>query len=118
MLEPWASELTPSMPPEGLCREIAEEIGMDNLLKLAALVGGSTLYLPQRNRILRPLRDRKIREEYNGYNAVALARKYDVTQRWVRQITDRNTTDSTHIPCGGVLMLISMVKKLPGSWKP
>lgn len=95
MLETWTSELTPSMLPDGLCRAIADEIGTDNLLKLALLVGGSTFYLPRKEKILRPLRNQKIREEYNGYNSAELARKYEVSQRWVQQIIGRDATEST-----------------------
>nr|DAZ33160.1 MAG TPA: Mor transcription activator family [Caudoviricetes sp.] len=91
MIEAWTSELTPSMLPDGLCREIAEQIGTDNLLKLSMLIGGSTFYLPRKERLLRPLRDIKIREEYNGYNTAELSRKYDVSQRWVQQIINRDT---------------------------
>ncbi len=91
MIETWTSELTPSMLPDGLCREIAEQIGTDNLLKLSMLIGGSTFYLPRKERLLRHLRDIKIREEYNGYNTAELSRKYDVSQRWVQQIINRDT---------------------------
>lgn len=86
MMEPWASELTPSMLTDGLLRSIAEKIGTDNLLELSLLVGGQTFYMPQKESILRPLRDMKIREEYNGYNTADLARKYDVSHRRVQQI--------------------------------
>jgi len=88
MSETWINELTPSMLTDGLCRKIAEQIGIDNLLKLSVLVGGSTFYLPQKERLLRPLRDIKIREEYNGYNTAELSRKYGVSQRWVREIVN------------------------------
>lgn len=89
MMDPWTSELTPSMLTDGLLRSIAEEIGTDNLLKLSLLVGGTTFYMPRREKILRPLRDLKIREEYNGYNAADLSRKYGVSQRWVQQIVSQ-----------------------------
>lgn len=89
MMDPWTSELTPSMLTDGLLRAIAEEIGTDNLLKLAVLVGGSTFYMPQAESILRPLRDLKIREEYNGYNVADLSRKYGVSQRWVQRIVNQ-----------------------------
>lgn len=89
MMDPWTSELTPSMLTDGLLRAIAEEIGTDNLLKLAVLVGGSTFYMPQAESILRPLRDLKIREEYNGYNIADLSRKYGVSQRWVQRIVNQ-----------------------------
>lgn len=74
------------MLPDGVCKSIAEEIGTDNLLKLAVLVGGSTFYMPQAESILRPLRNQKIKDEYNGYNDAELARKYGVTPRHVREI--------------------------------
>lgn len=81
----WASELTSSILPDGICKSIAEEIGADNLLKLAVLVGGSTFYMPKVESILRPLMNQKIREEYNGYNIGELAKKYGVSQRKVYQ---------------------------------
>ena len=86
MLEPWTKELTSSMLPDGVCKSIAEEIGTDNLLKLAMLVGGSTFYMPQAESILRPLRNQKIKEEYNGYNSEELAQKYGITPRRVQCI--------------------------------
>lgn len=92
MLESWASELTPSMLPDGICKAIAEEIGADNLLKLAVLVGGSTFYMPRVEGILRPLRNQKIKVEYNGYNTDELAQKYGVTPRQVQQIIQKKTT--------------------------
>jgi len=79
-------ELTPSMLPDGMCRAIAEEIGADNLLRLSTLIGGTTFYLPSKEKILRPLRDIKIREEFNGHNSVELSLKYNVSQRWIQQI--------------------------------
>lgn len=85
----WEDELTPSMVPEGICQTIAEEIGADNLLKLAQLIGGTSTYLPRKEAILRPLRDQKIREEYNGYNITELAKKYDITKEWIRVILSR-----------------------------
>lgn len=86
MLEPWTNELTSFMLPDGICKRIAEEIGADNLLKLAVLVGGSTFYMPQAESILRPLRNQKIKEAYNGYNIPELAERYGVTQRLVQEI--------------------------------
>lgn len=81
-----SKDLTVEMLPEGLYRQIAEEIGVENLIKLSELIGGSTFYLPKPESIVRPARDVRIREEFNGYNHVELARKYDVTERWVRKL--------------------------------
>lgn len=95
MLEPWTKELTSSMLPDGICKKIAEEIGADNFLKLAVLVGGSTFYIPQAESILRPLRNQKIKEEYNGYNSAELAGRYGITQRQVQQIVQQKAEYST-----------------------
>ncbi|GAB6158295.1 hypothetical protein JCM39194_14950 [Desulfotomaculum varum] len=85
-MDALAKELTLEQIPEGLYREIAEAIGVGNFVKLTQLVGGTTIYLPKTESIVRPVRDAKIREEFNGYNHMELAKKYDVTERWVRQL--------------------------------
>lgn len=95
MHEEWIDELVPAMLSDELFREIATEIGMDNFLKLLRLVGGGDFYVPHLKSILRPLRDKKIQEEFNGGNTKELAQKYGVTQRWVRQIIKRRTENCT-----------------------
>lgn len=55
-------------------------------LKLAEVVGGTTVYIPKPESVTRPVRDARIKEEFNGYNHPELARKYNVTERWVRQL--------------------------------
>ena len=82
----YKTGLTLELIPEGTYYKIAEAIGVDNFVKLLELVGGTTLYLPKTESILRPLRDAAIKEEFNGFNHTALAIKYNVTERWVRQI--------------------------------
>lgn len=83
------------MLPDGICKSIAEEIGADNLLKLAVLVGGSTFYMPQAESILRPLRNQKIKEEYNGYNSAELAERYGITPRQIQQIVQQKPSYPT-----------------------
>lgn len=79
-------ELLPEMLPEAQWKQIAELIGVEAFYKLAKEFGGATLYIPKPESIIRPVRDAKIKEEFNGYNHPALAKKYGVTERWVRQI--------------------------------
>ena len=50
-------DLTLEMIPEGLYKQIAEEIGVSNFYKLAEVVGGATVYIPKPESILRPARD-------------------------------------------------------------
>lgn len=81
-----ANKLTLEMIPDGIWRSVAEEIGVDNLIKLAELVGGANIYIPKADSFMRPVLYEKIKEEYNGYNAPQLARRYGITERWIRQI--------------------------------
>lgn len=85
-MNPLVQELTMAMIPDGICKAIAEEIGIENMIKLADLVGGASFYMPQSESLLRPARDVKIRDEFNGYNTLELVRKYGVSERWVRRI--------------------------------
>lgn len=78
-------ELTKDDLPELYCL-IANEIGFENTLKLAKLLGGSYIYFNKIESIERPLRDRHIREEFNGYNYKELAKKYNLTEIQIRNI--------------------------------
>ena len=72
-MEDLVKELTIDMVPDGDNRIIAETIGVEN-------------YLQKPESVLRPVRDAHIKAEFNGYNHPELARKYGVTERWVRQL--------------------------------
>lgn len=78
--------LKAEMLPEGLYRDIAEAIGPENFVKLAEIIGGATVYIPKADSLVRPVRDARIKDEFNGYNHLELAKRYNVTERWVRQI--------------------------------
>lgn len=80
-------ELTLEEIPERY-RPIAELIGVDNLLKLAGYVHGDEFYVPAPAFFLRPLRDKKIRQEYDGRNHHELAKKYDLNERTIRDICE------------------------------
>lgn len=68
------------------CTMIIDEIGMINFLKLLKVAGGVTVYLPLLERGLYKARDRVIAKEFNGFNHKELAKKYNITEQWVRQI--------------------------------
>lgn len=85
-IENYINELTPEMIPEGIYRDIAEEIGVVNFIKLAELLGGSTFYIPKAESFLRPVRDNRIKQDFNGYNHSELAKKYNLSERWIREI--------------------------------
>ena len=78
---------------EGPYRQIAEAIGPENFYRLAEVVGGATIYIPKPESLTRPVRDAHIKAEFNGYNHPELARKYGVTERWVRQLCGPGQTE-------------------------
>lgn len=90
--ESWMNEITLDMIP-GVYQTIANEIGIENFFKLVNLIGGDTLYLPKEETFLKPIRNMKIKNEYNGYNAGFLARKYNMTTRWVQKICNNDLVD-------------------------
>ena len=69
-MDELVKDLTLDMISEGLYRMIAEAIGTDNFYTLTEIAGG----------------DARIKKEFTGYNHQELARKYGVTERWVRRI--------------------------------
>jgi Uncharacterized conserved protein len=69
-------------------RPIAELIGVENLIKLAEYSKGDALYIPSSDYFLRPIRDQRIREEYRGSNSHLLARKYNLSERRIREICE------------------------------
>lgn len=81
-----SKSLTLEMLSSELYTQIAEAIGIENFYKLAETVGGETVYIPKPESLVRPVRDARIKAEFNGYNHAALAKRYDVTVRWVRQL--------------------------------
>lgn len=82
----WQDNLTIDMIPDGMCRAIAEKIGINNLIELTKLAGGLTFYVPKAESILKPARDMCIKKEFNGYNAQKLAIKYGLSEKWVREL--------------------------------
>lgn len=68
--------------PEDL-QEIAEQIGLEALLRLIELRGGESVYFPRQESITRRARNRAILDEFNGDNHHHLARKYGCSLAWV-----------------------------------
>lgn len=65
---------------------IAKIIGKEKLLELSYYVNGTEIYIPPPDTLLKNPRNRKLREEYNGYNAKELAKKYDLTEDYVKKL--------------------------------
>lgn len=92
-MDELSKDLTIEMLPEGLYTQIAEAIGPENFYRLAEAVGGATVYIPKPESLIRPVLHARIKEEFNGYNHPELAKKYGVTERWVRQLCGPGQTE-------------------------
>ncbi len=57
--------LTKKDLPESV-KDIVDVIGIDSFKDLVRLAGGSTLYIPSQNNLTKPIRNRRIREEFRG----------------------------------------------------
>ena len=88
-----AKELTLEMLSDNIWKKVAEEIGPENLCKMLSVVGGATIYIPKLESILRPVRDKHIKAEFNGWNHLELAQKYNITDRLVREICGPGVTE-------------------------
>lgn len=85
----WTDELTVELLPEQY-QPLAEILGVQQLLSLAELYGGANLYIPKVEALVKTMRDKRIKNEYNGYNAKELAQKYELSVNWVLSICKGN----------------------------
>lgn len=74
--------------PDNL-KDISMVIGMDNFIKLIKIVGGTSVYFPSENNMLRAVRNRRIREEFNG-DYKSISRMYGISEVQARKILRRN----------------------------
>ncbi|MBQ4578777.1 MAG: hypothetical protein IJA84_06935 [Clostridia bacterium] len=63
-----------------------ELVGMERFMTIIDTAGGEFLYFPKRTTLERGLRREAIVREYNGANIRQLAKKYGLTERYVRTI--------------------------------
>ncbi|MGD0230172.1 MAG: Mor transcription activator family protein [Syntrophorhabdales bacterium] len=72
-------------------RKIAKVIGVSDALILGREFGGQSIYFPKVHAaILLKARHQMIAGEFNGHNYSDPARKYDLTEAWIRQLIKRN----------------------------
>ena len=81
----WINELTLDDLDEKN-KEVAKIIGIDNLLLLCEYFGGTRIYINKLDNVTAILRNRKIKEEYNGYNLQQMVRKYNLSEIQIQRI--------------------------------
>lgn len=70
--------------PEGLI-DVVDAIGFDSFKTLVKLCGGSSLYVPSENNLIRLVRNKIIRESFNG-DYRSISRKFGISEVQVRNI--------------------------------
>ena len=86
MIPSWAHDVKPEDITNATMLDLAELLGTENMLTLVESYSGMSIYVPKLDSLLRNIRDRRIRQEYDGTNTRALALKYDVSESWVKRI--------------------------------
>lgn len=71
-------------------REIADLIGMEMFIQLIKFYGGSTIYVPTENSILKPVRNQLIKRNFNGSNYKQLSKEFKISEMQVRNIINNN----------------------------
>ncbi|ARD64991.1 Mor transcription activator family protein [Eubacterium limosum] len=67
-------------------RQMAELIGLENYKKLVHVFGGSSVYIFKESTLIKTLRDKEIKDKFNGRNITELAKMYDLSTKQVRNI--------------------------------
>ncbi len=88
-----ADELTRTLISETVLEDISESyrpvvkiIGVEKFMELCEYAMGDELYFPKAESVIAPARNRRIKKEWNGYNAKELAEKYNLTTKQIGNI--------------------------------
>ena len=83
--------LTESDVPDSV-KDVVDVIGIDAFKGLVKLAGGSLLYIPNESNLVKPIRNRKIRDEFKGsYRDISI--KYGISEVQVRNIINKEWVD-------------------------
>ncbi len=75
-------------------RELAETVGLEAYKKLVVNYGGMHVYICKSETVLRELRNTEICNEFNGFNYRELAKKYNLSEKTVREIVSGKKDES------------------------
>ena len=83
--------LTESDVPDSV-KDVVDVIGIDAFKDLVKLAGGSLLYIPNESNLVKPIRNRMIRDEFKGsYREISM--KYGISEVQVRNIINKEWID-------------------------
>lgn len=85
MIPDWLNESYLPQFPEEL-QAVAQKIGFNNLLKLMDDYRSTDIYFPRLDFLTNKVRNNSICKEFNGSNQKELARKYNLSPRYIYDI--------------------------------
>ena len=77
--------LTKEDVPE-ILQNLIDIMGIEAFIQLIKQYGGSSLYIPSENSVLKPIRNRLIKKHFNGHNYKELAKEFKISEMQVRNI--------------------------------
>ena len=63
---------------------LVDIMGIEAFINLIKEYGGSSLYIPNENSVLKPIRNRLIKKHFNGNNYKELAKEFKISEMQVR----------------------------------
>ncbi len=82
-------------------RELAELLGMRQYIELTRRFGGETIYVQKYSELLKTPRNAEIKRKFDGFNFIELAREYDLSERYIRELVSDITTQVRSRPMDG-----------------
>jgi Mor family transcriptional regulator len=92
-MKKWMSNIVEQVTVDDLpesYRDVAMVVGVENAIKLSDTLGGLAYYFQQLDKVLLKKRDALIRSEFTGANHRPLARKYGLSEVWIREIVQKS----------------------------
>lgn len=86
---------------EGEQKALAECLGLEAYKRLLLMYAGSTFTVRMPDTVTIPLRNKRIRSEFNGYNWGELARKYNLHEKTIRNIVSGEISRNRAEPMDG-----------------
>jgi Mor family transcriptional regulator len=95
-MEKWINEITVDEVPDKY-KPLVDVIGIDNVIRMSIIFGGTNMYFPKSDMLVKSIRDKRIRREFNGGNYKELARKYNLSESQVRNIINYSKANARPI---------------------
>ena len=78
-------------------RQLAEVIGIEAYRRLVEAYSGSYVYVQKIDTVTAQLRNAELLDEFNGYNYLELAKKYNLSESSVRRIVTEKLSNMRYI---------------------